>query len=269
MPVDLPVPFRINPLTGSPANSLTGIEHMKMSSFSQTTQRNQLEVTEIFSSIQGEGPRAGERHLFIRFRGCNLDCSYCDERNKDGEILEKSELIDRIVLLERSEGPHSFISLTGGEPLCYISDLRNLILELRERSFKIYLETNGTLVDGLTQVADLIDVIAMDIKLKSVGGSSSTLDAHRRFLTVARQKELFVKIVISLAADVREFNDAVCMLASVSPAVPLILQPEDSDFFSERRSSLLELMSEFQSIALRQLRTVRVMPRLHKVLGLA
>lgn len=31
-----------------------------------------------FISINGEGQRAGELAVFIRFQGCNLRCSYCD-----------------------------------------------------------------------------------------------------------------------------------------------------------------------------------------------
>ena len=35
-------------------------------------------IDELFSSIQGEGPWIGQRHIFVRFLGCDLRCSYCD-----------------------------------------------------------------------------------------------------------------------------------------------------------------------------------------------
>ena len=37
-----------------------------------------MKVVEKFISINGEGQRAGELAVFIRFQGCNLRCSYCD-----------------------------------------------------------------------------------------------------------------------------------------------------------------------------------------------
>ncbi|HEX7627465.1 MAG TPA: 7-carboxy-7-deazaguanine synthase QueE, partial [Candidatus Methanoperedens sp.] len=35
-------------------------------------------INEIFNSIQGEGPYAGMRQVFVRFEKCQLHCAYCD-----------------------------------------------------------------------------------------------------------------------------------------------------------------------------------------------
>ena len=37
-------------------------------------------INEVFASVQGEGSWVGQRHLFVRFTGCDLSCRYCDTR---------------------------------------------------------------------------------------------------------------------------------------------------------------------------------------------
>ena len=37
-------------------------------------------LAEHFVSINGEGQRAGELALFLRFAGCDLNCSWCDTK---------------------------------------------------------------------------------------------------------------------------------------------------------------------------------------------
>ena len=75
------------------------------------------QVVEKFVSINGEGRRAGELAAFIRFKGCNLQCSYCDtswanEPGCESERLTKEEILSWI----RETGVKN-VTLTGGEPL--------------------------------------------------------------------------------------------------------------------------------------------------------
>ena len=39
-----------------------------------------FKIAESFVSINGEGKKAGRLSMFIRLRGCNLNCSYCDTK---------------------------------------------------------------------------------------------------------------------------------------------------------------------------------------------
>ena len=41
----------------------------------------QVGISEIFSSVQGEGKYVGCRQLFIRLIGCNMDCPYPSGKN--------------------------------------------------------------------------------------------------------------------------------------------------------------------------------------------
>ena len=47
-----------------------------------TDKRGQAEISEIFSSLQGEGPYLGVKQVFVRFGRCNMHCTYCDELDK-------------------------------------------------------------------------------------------------------------------------------------------------------------------------------------------
>lgn len=97
-----------------------------------------LRICEQFYSLQGEGSRVLRPTYFIRFAGCNLQCSFCDEPLHTSGGAEKSE--EEIV----GEIPSHVVavSLTGGEPL--LQYLVPLCWHLHEREIDIQLETNGS-----------------------------------------------------------------------------------------------------------------------------
>ena len=78
-------------------------------------------ITEIFSSIQGEGIFLGQKQIFIRFHGCNINCNYCDEKEKKYFLnLSVKEAINKIESLNGHKRKNLFfVSITGGEPLLY------------------------------------------------------------------------------------------------------------------------------------------------------
>ncbi|WPX98028.1 7-carboxy-7-deazaguanine synthase QueE [Candidatus Fokinia crypta] len=114
----------------------------------------QLKVTEIFSTIQGEGPNAGRVAIFIRLSGCNLACSFCDTKFDRYTQLTIQNILKK-VLHERSKIT-SFtdgktlpsidkilVVITGGEP--FRQNIGALCEILQENGFEVQIETNGTL----------------------------------------------------------------------------------------------------------------------------
>lgn len=98
-------------------------------------------INEIFNSIQGEGLCSGIPATFIRFAGCNLNCSFCDTNHEESDEPTEEEIVQTI----ESLGIQNILVLTGGEPS--IQPLDNLLLAIRKKfgnNQPIAIETNGT-----------------------------------------------------------------------------------------------------------------------------
>lgn len=226
------------------------------------------EITDIFSSIQGEGIFLGAKQIFTRFRACNLDCSYCDEKGRHAtRQLTPLELMSEIRFLELSQGPHHSVSLTGGEPLMCADFLKPFLKLLRKEKMKAYLETNGTLPEKLGEVIDLVDIVAMDIKLPSSTGQKAYWKESLAFLKIAARKKVFVKAVVTTGAKTSDIKKAASLVRRVDKRIPFIIQPVSSARYGVRTVDNKVLLKFLEAGSRTRLDNVRVIPQMHKVLG--
>jgi 7-carboxy-7-deazaguanine synthase len=108
---------------------------------------NNLDVVNIFKTIQGEGAYAGTPAIFIRLGGCNLKCSFCDTEFDDFSNLHIDDILKQIT--ELAANTIKLVVITGGEPLRQdISELCELLIQA---DFKVQIETNGTIYRELNQ----------------------------------------------------------------------------------------------------------------------
>lgn len=99
-------------------------------------------VQEIFYSLQGEGYWVGHPAVFIRFYGCNLQCSYCDTPQSEYKEMTAEQIWSEAEAL-RPQGSDVILCLTGGEPMLQV-DVRFLKFNFIYPQFRLHLETNGT-----------------------------------------------------------------------------------------------------------------------------
>ncbi len=202
-----------------------------------------LKITEIFSSIQGEGLRQGEPTLFIRFAGCNLKCSFCDTKYawKQGHPYSVSQVLDEIKKKKQTY-PAQWICLTGGEPL--VQDIADLVRKLKKEGLKIQVETNGTLYRTLP------------VDWYSVSPKPNEYDCRSEY----REKAMEVKIVVTQNLDL----ESIRRLREMFPEkTPLLLQPQ-----SNRKWSM-ELGVKLLEQSLRAgVQNIRLSVQLHKIFGL-
>ena len=234
---------------------------------------------EVFSSVQGEATRVGERHLFVRMAGCDLECRFCDtpashripdrariflpEGVREEENPMEAETLDRWVrALDDAAGPHHAVSLTGGEPLLFAEFLAPLCARWRARGLPVLLESGGHRPAELARLIGCIDIVMADIKLRSSSGLATDPATTREFLAIASRVECAVKIVVSAATTEDEVRAA---LALVPGPLPIVLQPVSGSAFQPPSG---EHLLRLQRAAMAVHRSVRVIPQVHRQLHL-
>lgn len=124
-----------------------------------------LTVSEIVSSIQGEGKYTGYPTTFVRLHGCNLNCSYCD--TKYACKGKKKRMSVESVLSFIFKMGNQCVCITGGEPLLQ-DTVYCLIYDLIERNYKVTIETNGAVPIEFTNYKRSF-CYCMDVKCPSSG----------------------------------------------------------------------------------------------------
>lgn len=103
-----------------------------------------LDLHSIFFTIQGEGPYAGHRAIFVRLAGCNLQCPGCDTEYTEGrETLGVHAIAIRAHMLARENNAAGcLVVITGGEPLR--QRIGGLVSQLvRDLGHRVQIESNG------------------------------------------------------------------------------------------------------------------------------
>lgn len=153
-------------------------------------------VVEKFISINGEGTKAGMLSAFIRMKGCNLRCNYCDtawanEPDCTCDFLSLTELLSWL-----GEADIKNVTLTGGEPLL-TPDISLLIDAIGKAGMEVEIETNGSV--DLSPFAGLScrPSFTMDYKCPDSGMESAMLLSN---FSILNEKDT-VKFVVSSMSD--------------------------------------------------------------------
>ena len=165
----------------------------------------EFNVVEKFVSINGEGNKAGQLAVFIRFKGCNLSCSYCDTKWANTEdagynIMNEFEIYQYI----KDTGVKN-VTLTGGEPL-YRDNIKVLLKLLSvDENINVEIETNGSV-----DLSELMEVCAnisftMDYKLPDSGMEKSMCLSN---LNILRPQDT-IKFVTGSISDLEKAKEII------------------------------------------------------------
>jgi 7-carboxy-7-deazaguanine synthase len=170
-----------------------------------------LRLSELYTSVQGEGPNVGTPTTFVRFAGCNMRCPGwpCDSPyaiepslfNKESEWVTPDDIFERL-----KEHPSRNVTLTGGEPFLQPNELlQELFEKLWRDGYSIDIFTNGSRPFPRWTNHYRVTVI-MDWKLKGSGEAGTERDIREvnRFTLLPKDA---VKFVVKDLDDLREAQD--------------------------------------------------------------
>jgi 7-carboxy-7-deazaguanine synthase len=151
---------------------------------------NQLRITEIFHSLQGESTTVGLPTVFVRLTGCPLRCQYCDTAYAFHG--GKTQTLDHIISKIKSFDCQ-YICITGGEPLAQ-QGCTALLTMLCDQGFSVSIETSGA---RDISAVDKRVMVVMDLKTPDSKEESKNLLGNLEYLKPTDQ----IKFVICSRTD--------------------------------------------------------------------
>ncbi len=231
-------------------------------------------LSEIFTSIEGEGILFGTKTMFVRLAGCPFKCHWCDTPYAlpmDSGIEYSIEEVKEII--SKSLQPNTYkINFTGGEPLVQHEAVIELAKFVRQKGLRVYLESSWYDAVRFAKVLPYIDICKVELKLrdsKIVNDKqySNLLKNEQECLRQAinNGKTTYIKVVVTNSSNLEEFKDIVVevfKIAKPSELAGFIIQPS-----YRIDEPTLDVLFGFYDTVYPMYDQVRVVPQLHKIIG--
>ena len=241
----------------------------------RTENKARARVSEIFTSIEGEGIFVGKKTLFIRFSGCHLKCRWCDTKYAlpldSGTDYQIDEIKDLII---KELQPFTYkVNFTGGEPLLQTEAVIELAdFVKKQTNVETYLESSCFDSELFSKVLPYIDICKIEFKTDDskvvedeeydnlISNEIKCLE-----LAVESNKATYIKIVVTNSTNLESFKNLVYNISEkIKPSdiLGLIIQPS----FGIDQPTVNKLLDTYD-IVQPMFPEVRIIPQLHKEIG--
>lgn len=241
----------------------------------RTENKARARVSEIFTSIEGEGIFVGKKTLFIRFSGCHLKCRWCDTKYAlpldSGTEYQIDEIEDLII---RELQPFTYkVNFTGGEPLLQTHAVIKLADFIKKQTnLKTYIESSCFDSELFSKVLPYMDICKIEFKTddskvveNEVYDNLLLNEIKCLELAVESNKTTYIKIVVTNSTNLESFKNLVYNISKKirpSDIVGFIIQPSHG-VDQPTINKLLDTYDIVQPL----FPEVRIIPQLHKEIG--
>lgn len=242
----------------------------------QTSEQRAKEVklSEIFTSVEGEGILFGTKTLFVRLAGCPLGCHWCDTPYaipmESGNSMS-TDSVKQLISDQLQENTFK-VNFTGGEPLAQHEAVTELAKFVRKLGVKTYLESACYDSARFAKVLQEIDICKIEFKLRDskavdVKNYPTLLKNELECLKLAVENKrlTYIKVVVTNSSSLEEFRDLVLKIFDTVPVKDIagfIIQPSH-----KIDEPTLERLFGFYDAVYPKYGDVRIVPQMHKAIG--
>jgi len=234
-----------------------------------------IQLSEIFTSIEGEGILFGTKTMFVRMAGCHLKCYWCDTNYALAMNSGNTYSIDQVKKMMKDQLQNNTykINFTGGEPLIQYEAVKDLAKFTKEElGLRTYIESSCYDVNRFNKIIHYIDICKIEFKTKD----SEAVDIkHYEHLlnneigclrtAIENKKITFIKIVVSNYTTAREFKKLIEIIFNTVKSEELagfIIQPTNNI-----NEPTVDRLLQFYDLIYPRYNEVRIIPQLHKIIG--
>lgn len=186
-----------------------------------------LDFHSMFFTLQGEGPYSGQRSIFVRLAGCNLQCPGCDTEYTEGrEIVDTQWLLGAVETLSANHGaPQCLVVITGGEPLRQA--IGPFVAGLLANGHRVQIESNGVfgpdpVLQGMIEERGWV-MLVVSPKTKRIHPTSEALAGAFKYVLASNSVDPMDGLPI-MALE----HPASTGVARPRPGAPVYINPYDA-----------------------------------------
>ena len=233
-----------------------------------------VRLSEVFTSIEGEGILYGTKTLFVRLAGCPFTCFYCDtpeslplDSGEEYTIKQACDLINSSIQDKTYK-----VNFTGGDPLIQHEAVAELAKHVQKKHILTYLESSCFDSERFLHVLPFIDIAKIEFKTRDSdfvdsGHYSRLIENAIRCmeLSTSSKKTTYAKVVVSSKTTPDDFE------ALIKQVFSKIFKDGISGFIIQPTYGVsepsLELLLDLYDIVYPYYDEVKVVPQLHKLIG--